>query len=488
MPPLKLSILDNETVEQIIEEAVQLLTNPGIRVHNPDGLRLLAEAGAEVDIPSQIARIPESLVRQCVQSAPKEFYLYTLSGLPVVRYGGDTVQFDPGSTAVSIYDHTTGVHRSPITGDFVKFVKLVETLPQMDAQSTAFICRDVPEGIGDLYRLYLALNYMHKPIVTGAFGIETWWVMWEMLAVVAGGEAELVKRPLAVFDVCPTPPLLWSNLTCQNLIDCARKGVPAELVSMPLAGATSPVTLAAAVVQHAAESLSGVVIGQLANPGSPIVWGGAPAAFDMRAGTTPMGDVNTWLIDMAYIQVGKSLELPTHTYMGTSDAKLLDYQSGLESSGGTFMAALSGVNMVSGAGMIDFLRSQSLEKLVLDAEIIAMAKRLIAGVEVRDQPIAVDLMRKSAHQANFLSQPHTHRWFRKELHMPSEIIDRGSLEAWQKKGSRPATERARDRVEALLNNYPLSPLSEEMRAELRTLTTHAAQKYGMDHLPPLPSE
>ena len=488
MPPLKLSILSDDVVDQIIDEAIQLLSNPGIRVHNPEGLRLLAEAGVEVDASSQIARIPESLVRQCVGSAPKEFYLYNLSGQPVVRYGGDTVQFDPGSTAVSIYDQSTGQHRSPTTADYVKFVKLVETLHQMDAQSTAFICRDVPEGIGDLYRLYLALIYMQKPIVTGAFGIDTWWIMWGMLSLVAGGEDELAKKPLAVFDVCPTPPLLWSNLTCQNLIDCARKGVPSELVSMPLAGATSPVTLAAAVVQHAAESLSGVVIGQLANPGSPIVWGGAPAAFDMREGTTPMGDVNTWLIDMAYIQVGKSLGLPTHTYMGTSDSKLLDVQAGLESSAGTFMAALSGVNMVSGAGMIDFLRSQSLEKLVLDAEMIAMAKRWLVGIEVRDQPIAVELMRKSAHQANFLSQPHTHRWFRKELHIPSEIIDRGSLEAWQKKGSRTAIQRAADRVESLLKNYSPSPLPEETKAELRSITAHAAQKHGMATLPALPTE
>ena len=302
----------------------------------------------------------------------------------------------------------------------------------------------------------------------------------------AGGEKELAAKPLAVFDICPTPPLLWSNLTCQNLIDCARKGVPAELVSMPLAGATSPVTLAAAVVQHAAESLSGIVIGQLAQAGSPIVWGGAPAAFDMREGTTPMGDVNTWLIDLAYIEVGKSLGLPTHTYMGSSDAKLLDIQAGLESAGGTFLAALSGANMISGAGMVDFLRGQSFEKLVIDAEIIGMSKRLLAGIEVRDQPIAVELMRKSAHKANFLSQPHTHKWFRKELYIPSEVIDRGSLDAWHKKGARSAEQRAHARVETLLKAYQPTQLSAEMRGELRAITLRAAQQYKMDKLPALP--
>jgi len=488
MPQLILNSLSDSLVEQIIDEALQLLVNPGVRVHNHEALTLLAEAGAEVNFETKIAFIPERLVRHSIDNVPKEFHLYDLNKKPVVRYGGDSVHFDPGSTAVTVLDSQSGKQRPGNTTDFIKFVKLVETLPQYDAQSTAFICRDVPEGIGDLYRLYLALIYGSKPIITGAFGIQTWWVMWEMLTAVAGGEKELAAHPLAVFDVCPTPPLLWSDLTCQNLMDCARKGVPSELVSMPLAGATSPVTLAAAVVQHAAESLSGITIGQLAMKGSPIVWGGAPAAFDMREGTTPMGDVGTWLIDIAYVQVGKALGLPTHAYMGSSDSKLLDVQTGIESAGGTFLAALAGVNMVSAGGMIDFLRCQSFEKLVLDAEVIGMAKRLILGIEAHDQPIAVDLMRKSAHQANFLSSPHTHKWFRKELYMPSEVIDRGSLDAWNKKGAQSAQERAGKRVETLLKAYRPFPLSNELRTELRAITLRAAQANGMNELPPLPTE
>jgi len=481
----KLIILDPELVEQIKEEAFGLLLDPGVRVHNREALTLLAEAGAQVDFEKQIACIPESIVYRALESAPKEFYLYDLEGRAVVHYGGDSVQFDPGSAGVSILDNLSGARRSPITADYIKFTKLVETLHQYDAQSTAFVCRDIPEGIGDLYRLYLALNFMRKPIVTGAFGIKTWWTMWELLVTVAGSEADLAEKPLAVFDVCPSPPLLWSDLTSQNLIDCARKRVPAELISMPLAGATSPITLAAAVVQHTAESFSGIAIHQLAKEGAPVVWGGAPAAFDMREGTTPMGDVNTWLIDCAYIQVGKSLGLPTHTYMGSSDSKLLDMQSGLESAGGTLLAALAGANMVSGGGMIDFLRCQSYEKLVIDAEIIGMAKRLIAGIEVRDHPIALEYMRQSAHKANFLSQPHTHKWFKKELYIPSAVIDRGSLDAWQKKGSHSSEERAAERVEQLLKTYQPNPLSDETRKELRRITQRSAEACGMQVLPPL---
>jgi trimethylamine--corrinoid protein Co-methyltransferase len=287
----KLKVLSDALVEQIIAEAIELLRDPGVRVHNDDALKLLADAGSSIDQEKQVAHIPEGLVRSSLNTAPSEFYLYNVEGQPTVHYGGDSVQFDPGSAALAILDGHTQQQRIPVTADFVNFVKLVEMLPQIDAQSTALVCGDVPPEIGDWYRLYLALIYMRKPIITGAFRKDTWWTMREMLLAVSGGSAALTAKPIAVFDVCPSPPLLWSDLTCQNLIDCARNNIPAELVSMPLAGATAPVTLAAAVIQHTAESLSGIVIGQLAKAGSPIVWGGSPATFDMREGTTPMGDV-----------------------------------------------------------------------------------------------------------------------------------------------------------------------------------------------------
>ena len=484
----KLTFLSDQMVEQVIAEALGLLVDPGVRVHHQEALQLLADAGAQVDFEARIARIPEKLTWKALQTTPGEFYLYNLDGKRCVHYGGDDVHFDPGSAAVTILDYQTGQQRPPATADFVRFVKLVETLPAYDAQSTAMVCRDVPQEIGDLYRLYLALLYMRKPIITGAFGKETWWVMWEMLVAVAGSEAELSARPLAVFDVCPSPPLLWSDLTCQNLIDCARKGIPAELISMPLAGATSPVTLAAAVVQHTAESLSGLVISQLAQPGALLVWGGAPATFDMRHGTTTMGDVGTWLIDSAYVQVGKSLGLPTHTYMGSSDAKTLDFQSGLESAGGTLLATLSGVNMVSGGGMIDFLRCQSLEKLVMDAEIIGMARRMLEGVQARDEPLALELVRRSGHRADYLSRPHTLKWFQKEFYVPSEVIDRGPVDAWQRAGARTSADRAADRVESLLKTCRPSTLPEELKMELRKITAAAASRAGMDHLPELPDD
>ncbi|MFC2029673.1 trimethylamine methyltransferase family protein [Chloroflexota bacterium] len=483
-----LNFLSNALIDQITDEGLALLMDPGVRVENAEALDLLASAGANVDFEAQVAHIPEHIVRTALETAPSEFDLYDLDGEPVVHYGADSVQFTPGSGALKVLDSETQEQRVPVTNDLIDFVKLVEALPQVDAQSTAFVCHDVPKEIGDLYRLYLALNYMRKPIITGAFRKDTWWTMKDMLVAVAGGQDALAERPVAIFDVCPSPPLMWSDLTCQNMIDCARHSIPSQLISMPMAGATAPVTIAGAVVQHTAECMSGLAICQLAAEGAPIVWGGSPAVFDMREGTTPMGAVGTWMIDAAYTEVGKALNLPTHVYLGMSDAKVVDAQCGIESAGSTLVAALAGVNMISGAGMIDFESCQSNEKLVVDAEIIGMAKRLIAGVEVRDQPIALDLMRKVGHRGDYLGQLHTLKWFSQEQYIPSEVIDRGSLEAWKKKGKKTTWERAQDRVVALLEAHESPPMADDLRGELRAITLKAAQTFGMDELPPLPRD
>jgi trimethylamine--corrinoid protein Co-methyltransferase len=268
----KLTFLSPDTIERIVAEAYDLLSDPGVRIHSDRALQLLAERGAEVDFEARVVHIPTDLARQAVETAPSSFYLYNADGQPAVHYGDDDVHFDPGSAAIEILDHGVKRSRPPVTADFIRFIKLADGLDALDAVATSLVCADVPQEIADLYRLYLVLLHTRKPVVTGAFAIETWGVMKDLLVAVAGSEEVLADKPMAVFDVCPSPPLLWSEITCENLMDCARHRVPAELVSMPLTGATGPATLLGAVVQHAAENLSGVTIHQLVNPGAPIVW------------------------------------------------------------------------------------------------------------------------------------------------------------------------------------------------------------------------
>ena len=190
---------------------------------------------------------------------PASFDLFDRAGNPAVRYGAGVVQFDPGSSGVNVLDPVTGDHRPSQAADLVRLVRVAEMLPAYAAQSTAIVCGDVPAEIGDLYRLYLVLLGSAKPIVTGAFSPEGTAAMIDLLALDAGGRDALAARPRAVFDVCPSPPLTWTAFGARNLVDLARARVPAEMVSMPLAGGAAPVTLVGSVVQHAAECLSGIV-------------------------------------------------------------------------------------------------------------------------------------------------------------------------------------------------------------------------------------
>ncbi|MCQ3937354.1 MAG: hypothetical protein DPW18_09935 [Chloroflexi bacterium] len=480
----KLSLLDDALITRILDEACQLLLKPGIKVQNAEARQLLAEAGAQVDEETLVVRIPEQIVRKALETVPREFQLYDYEGSPKVQYGGDAVHFDPGSSGISVLIPETLEHKTAETDDLLRVIKVAESLPQYDAQSTAVVCHDVPKDIHDLYRLYLIMLYSKKPIVTGAFTNQTVHAMIDMLAIFAGGHDKLREKPRAIFDACPSPPLIWSNFGAGNLITLARAGIPAEIVSMPLAGAAAPVTLLGAVTQHAAECLSGITIHQLARAGSPIVWGGAPAIFEMRKGGTPYGAIETAMIDSSYAQVGKSLGLPTHTYLGATDAKLLDMQAGIESLMGFLVGALSGINMISGAGMLDSLLCQSPEKLVIDAEGISMAKRLLQGMKIQSDTLATEFFEGVNFKGgDFLKQKITMKLFQKEQHLPSRIIDRDSIRGWKESGSLDTFDRARVHVKEILASFSRPALDSVHAAELHAYVLNLARKAGMDELP-----
>lgn len=480
-----LKVLTHEEEKRIIQEAIQVLENFGVIISNPEGLDLLANAGAKVDIDSKFVSIPEALIQSSLASCPSEFSLYNLKGDPTVLYGRDRTFYTPGSSTLYILDSATQKIRQVTTSDFIQFVQLVETLPAIDAQSTAMVPSDVPEAIKDLYRLYLALSYMTKPIVTGIFRKESWEIMVELMATASGGKENLLKKPIAIFDVCPTSPLSWSDTSCQNLIDNARTGIPTQIVAMPMAGATSPVTLAGTLVQHTAECLSGIVIAQLANQGAKIVWGGSAAVFDMKHNSAPMGAPGTWLIASGYTQIGRSLGLPTQAYLGISDAKIVDAQAGMESGAAALLGSLAGANLISGAGMLAYENCQSPEKLILDADMIASIKHFTKGIQFRDTPLALDLIQEAGRNGDFISHEHTFKWFKEEVHYPSPVIDRQPINFTGQKVYLSAWERAHSRRKELLESIPEPVLSSDVRSELRKITARAAKTAGMDRLPQL---
>jgi len=474
----RFQLLDKSFIERIVGEAFQLIENPGVRVA-PYVVELLRDAGIRVE--DGVAHITETVARKALESVPRGFSLYDRSGKPVVRYEGDQVHFDPGSSCLNILDPKTQQARPAQAADLARLVQVAEMLPQFSAQSTAMVCNDVPQEIGDWYRLLLVLWYSEKPVVTGAFSASSLHTLLELLTIESGGADELRRHPRAIFDVCPSPPLNWSEFASQNMVDLARAGVPAEIVSMPLAGATAPVTLAGSVVQHAAECISGIAIHQLAKPGAPIVWGGAPAIFDMRTGRTPMGAIETAMLDVACAEVGKYFGLPTHAYMVAGDGRLVDAQAEMESGMSATLGALAGINMISGAGMLDFLACHSIEKLVIDAEAIASAQRLIEGIEPRGDSLAIDMFAQTGLHGDFLKLKETRALFRKEQHFPSAVVDRGL--ATMDETPPGVLDRAQQRVEELLVAYERRPLPPDREREMIAFARREGKDAGLENLP-----
>jgi trimethylamine--corrinoid protein Co-methyltransferase len=484
----QLKLLSDELLVRIVSEARDILCQLGTKVQNPRVLKLLAEHGAKVDLEKNQVLYTNSLLDSCLKSVPAQFKLYDVLGNETHDFSGSKVHFTPGSAALHILDHQTQQIRKPDTADYVRYVQLLSGLPHIASQSTAFIPADVADRISDSYRLFLSLLYGEKPVVTGTFTIESFQVMKNMQLAVRGGEKELREKPLTIFSCCPTSPLKWSEITSQNVIDCGAAGIPVEFISMPLSGFMAPVTLVGTLVQHTAETLSGIVISQVNRSGAPVLYGGSPAVFDMRYETTPMGAVETQMVDCATNEIGKHLGLPTQAYIALSDAKLLDAQAGLETSMGATLAALSGINNISGPGMLDFESCQSLEKLVLDNEICGMTLRLVQGIEPREDFPARPIFEELLRDGHLLISPHTRRHLKKEHYFPGRVIDRANLSRWREEGSLTLGQRAHQEVERLVKIWHPSRLSAERKKELCALMDDEARRWGMKQLPARPVE
>jgi trimethylamine---corrinoid protein Co-methyltransferase len=478
-----LRLLSDELVERIISEARDILCHLGVEIHNEGILSMLADHGAKVDPGKMHVLFTNDIIDKALAAAPDSVELYDVMGKQTHSLTKHNVYFTPGSAAINILDAESGTIRKPSTSDYVEYAKLMCGLDNIAAQSTAFIPADVHENISDSYRLFLSLMYCEKPVVTGAFTIDAFNVMRDMQLAVRGSGEELRRKPLTIFSCCPTAPLKWSDVTSQNLVDCARNFIPVEYISMPLSGFMAPVTLVGSIVQHTAETLSGVVLSQLTQPGAPVIYGGSPAAFDIRYETTPMGAVETQMIDCANNEVGKYLNLPTQAYIALSDAKKLDAQAGLETSMGATLAALSGINSISGPGMLDFESCQSLEKLVVDNEICGMTLRLARGIEPREDFPAIPIFEELLREKHLLISDHTRKYLRSEHYFPGVVIDRANSSRWMEEGSRTIGDRAKTEITRLLADWVPTGLPADVRSEMTGLMKAEAAKFGMDSLP-----
>ena len=478
--------VSDKLIEDIVSEASNILCTLGVEIHNKNVLDMLSSHGCKVRMDNSHAVFTHQVIQKSLQTVPHSFKMFDSLGNQTHDFSGFNVYFTPGSTALNILDSKSRKMRNANTGDYIHFVKVTDQLEHIAALSTAIISADVPQQISDSYRLFLSLLYSKKPVVTGAFTIESFEAMKDFQVAIRKSEKALREKPLTIFSICPTSPLKWSEVTSQNLLDCARYFIPVEFIAMPLSGFIAPVTLVGTLIQHTAETLSGVVISQLASPGCPVLYGGSPAIFDIRCETTPMGAIETMMIDCAYNEIGKFLKIPTQAYISLSDAKQLDAQAGLESGLGAALAALSGINSVSGPGMLDFESCLSLEKLVLDNEICGMSYRMIAGIEPKEDFPALPIFQELLTERNLIISDHTRKYIKSEIYTTGPVIDRKNRSRWERDGSLTLFERANAEVNKLLKSYEPYGLPEDTRRQLIKLMEAEARRYKLGALPVRP--
>jgi trimethylamine--corrinoid protein Co-methyltransferase len=478
-----LRFLSDELIEKIVSEGRDLICKLGVEIHNKGILAMFADSGARVDMNKNRVYYTQDIIDRSLKSAPDSFKLWDSLGIETINLSGFNVNFTPGSTAINILDNETNSVRKPTVPDYVKYTKLMNKMDYIASQSTAMIPSDVHEKISDSYRLYLSLMFCEKPVVTGTFTIESFEIMKDLQIAVRGSQEELALKPLTIFSCCPTSPIKWSEVTSQSVFDCAKYSIPVEYISMPLSGFMAPVTLVGSIIQHTAETLSGLAISQLVNPGTPVMYGGSPAIFDIRYETTPMGAIETMMMDCAYNEVGKYLGLPTQAYIGLSDAKQLDAQAGLESSMGAILAVLAGINNVSGPGMLDFESCFSLEKLVLDNEICGMVSHMVRGIVPKEDFPAQPIFEELLQEKHLLISDHTRRYLKEEIYFPGPVIDRTNRSRWFEEGGLTLRERADKEIEKIVREYEPVRLSTEVKKEMTKLMKTEARRYGMEKLP-----
>ncbi len=477
------SFLSQDMIKKIIDQAYDILCCKGIMFESENAINILAQGGAHVDRDTNLVLFTRDIIEKTLSQTCAAFRLYDSAGENTHKFENRNVHFTPGSSALYFLEGSKEIYRKPVTADYISYAKVVSQLPAIGAQSTAFIPSDVPDKMSDSYRLFLSLLYCKKPVVTGVFRVESFEVMKNFLLAVRGTAENLKSKPLAIFSCCPTSPLKWSHVTSQNLIDCAQYSIPVEIIAMPLAGFIAPVTLMGTLIQHTAETISGIILAQLVNPGTPVLYGGSPAIFDVRYQTAPMGAMETIMIDCAYNEIGKFLCMPTQAYIALSDAKLLDTQAGIETGMGATLAALAGINSISGPGMLDFENCFSIEKLVIDNEICAMTFRMLEGIAETEQQSLIPLIDELLLEGHLFTSEHTMTFLRSEHHYPDKIIERSNRSRWIRDGELTVNQRAEIRVNDLLNSYETPPLPAESVKEIKKLMTSEAKLYNFDKLP-----
>jgi trimethylamine--corrinoid protein Co-methyltransferase len=484
-----LNVLSDELIAKILDEAKRILAEVGMEIRGPGLKAKLLDHGLKTDAEGKRVLFPADVIEKAIASAPKSFTLYNRDGEPHAELGGYNVHYVPGSSGLKIQDHRTGQTRLSNSTDFVEYARLCDGLEHIAYLATAFSTnKDIESQVSDAWRLYMCLTTSKKPVVTGAFTEHGVTRMADMLQLFRKDRAELIAKPYSIFTITATGNFRYGEDSCQNLLDCVESGIPVEIVPVTLMGLIAPVTLVGALVFHCVDVLTGLTMAQIIRPGAPVLFGGAPATFHMKAASSPMAAIEAQHLNVAYVAIAKSLGLPTQAYMALSDGKFLDAQGGGETFSSALLAALAGVNSVSGPGMLDFVLTFSLPKLVFDNEVCGQCLHFVRDIEPLGDLPTRDLVKDLLAEDHLITSTHTLEHWPQELYLTDPVIDRANRETWEEAGSPSLMDRACAEVETRLLNYTPIATDPEIDAAMRRLVSDGLESQtALPDLPPPPA-
>lgn len=462
-----LQVLSPQEVETIHNSSMQILQEVGIKVEFPFARQLLAEAGARVDEERETVYFPEKVLLDAVKQAPADFQLCGRDAAVFsMTVGGDQVQFAGLGTPTRIIDNATGEIRPTTARDMHNHIVLVDACKYIHNTQMDVWPNDISMTTIHTEAIYDWAHDSKKSFGLGCYGYLPTLDMMRMMAIAVGGKAELRKKPRFMAICSVLSPLQMATIQIEGLLICADYGQPAAVSPEAIAGATAPVTLAGLLAQENAAILAHIALAQIFRPGAPVLYGTVSTIANMRHGTVALGSIETGLITAGSVQLAQYYGLPTRSVGGTTEAKVEDVQAGMERTQTLMPAVLAGVNMITCAGTLDGSMIESDAQLLLDDELCGSMLRMKRGIEVNEDTLALDLIRKNGYWGNYLAEEHTAQNFRKEHYIPSLFV-RDPFESWQEKGSRNALALAREKVDKILAGHQPQVLDEDVEKGLQ---------------------
>ncbi len=447
--------LTDSDVKVVHDAAMTLLEKGGVRVFTKTGREAFKNAGADVDESTNLVRIPRSMVEDAIESAPSRLVLCGRDPEKDCILEGSNVYLGTGGTAINVLDMETGERRPSTNLDVRQMARMTDALDNVHVFTINVYPNDIAnKDEVDINRCYSAVSNTSKHVMAGIYSAGGLRDVVEMSAMIAGGMDKLRERPFVSFITLMISPFKIDDTYGEFTCYLAKEGLPVVVPTEPLCGTTSPITLASNVVMHTAETLAGVVLTQLINPGTPVICGSVGSITDLRTMGHLSGPIERGIINAAVSQMAQHYKLPYYSTAGMTDSKLVDAQAGYESGMMNLLVAMSGANYIhDAAGLMEFDLTASYEKMVIDNEIIGRCLRVLRGIEVNDETIALDLMLEvSAGRADFLAEEHTIRHMRTEFE-PNTISDCEHREAWEASGAKDTFARARDAAKRILAEH-----------------------------------